>query len=445
MSTNFLEKAIDLVKHAIDEDKSKNFQEALKLYEFAVDHFIMALKYEKNERTKVSIRKKCTEYLNRAEQIKTSLAAGKDDGGKKKKGKKSSRPLAEGETHKESGESSSDEEDPEKKALRAQLESVVVMKKPDVKWNDVAGLGAAKEALKEAVILPMRLPHLFKGKRQPWRGILLFGPPGTGKSYLAKAVATEANKSTFMSVSSSDLVSKWQGQSERLVKMLFDMAREHRPCIIFVDEVDSLCGARGDNESESSRRIKTEFLVQMQGVGNNNDGILVLGATNIPWQLDSAIRRRFEKRIYIPLPELSARVVMFRLHLGATRNTLSEQDLMDMGAQTEGYSGADIGIVVRDAIMEPVRKVQQATHFRRVAGPSLTDPSEDCDDLWTPCSPGTVGAIEQDWTQVEPEKLLEPPVDRDDMKRALHRTKPTVNEADLVKLEEFCTDFGQES
>lgn len=153
---------------------------------------------------------------------------------------------------------------------------------------------------------------------------------------MAKAVATEANNSTFFSVSSSDLVSKWLGESEKLVKNLFELARTHKPSIIFIDEIDSLCSSRSDNESESARRIKTEFLVQMQGVGNDTEGILVLGATNIPWVLDAAIRRRFEKRIYIPLPEEPARLTMFKLHLGNTPTQLTEENLKELAKRTDG-------------------------------------------------------------------------------------------------------------
>ena len=139
-------------------------------------------------------------------------------------------------------------------------------------------------------------------------------------------------------------------------------------------------------------------------------GILVLAATNIPWVLDAAIRRRFEKRIYIPLPEEPARLNMFKLSFGDTKHSLTEEDLRLLSKKTEGFSGADITILVRDALMQPVRKVQTATHFRRVRGPSLADPNVIVDDLLTPCSPGSPGAIEMSWMDVPGDKLLEPPV-----------------------------------
>ncbi|XP_017284310.1 vacuolar protein sorting-associated protein 4B-like [Kryptolebias marmoratus] len=434
MSGGNLQKAIDLASKASAEDKAKNYEEALRCYQHAVQYFLHVVKYETpNELSKQSIRAKCVVYLDRAEQLKEYL--------KKKEEAPPAKPV------KDSGDkgSESDEnEDQEKKKFKNQLSGAIVMEKPNVKWNDVAGLEGAKEALKEAVILPIKFPHLFTGKRTPWRGILLFGPPGTGKSYLAKAVATEANNSTFFSISSSDLVSKWLGESEKLVKNLFALAREHKPSIIFIDEIDSLCGSRSENESEAARRIKTEFLVQMQGVGNDNEGILVLGATNIPWTLDSAIRRRFEKRIYIPLPEGHARAAMFKLHLGSTPNDLTEQDFVTLGTKTEGYSGADVSIIVRDALMQPVRRVQSATHFKKVRGPLINNPDVVVEDLLTPCSPGDPNALEMTWMDVPGDRLLEPVVSMADMLRSLSNTKPTVNEQDLEKLQKFTEDFGQE-
>uniref|UniRef100_A0A8D3CFD0 vesicle-fusing ATPase n=1 Tax=Scophthalmus maximus TaxID=52904 RepID=A0A8D3CFD0_SCOMX len=428
-TNNNLQKAIDLAGKAAQEDKAQNYEEALRLYQAAVQYFLHVVKYEaQGDKAKQSIRMKCAEYLDRAEKLKEYL--------KKKEKAPPAKPVK---------ESQSDDKGNVVCDLFFFLFSgAIVMEKPNIKWNDVAGLEGAKEALKEAVILPIKFPHLFTGKRTPWRGILLFGPPGTGKSYLAKAVATEANNSTFFSISSSDLVSKWLGESEKLVKNLFTLAREHKPSIIFIDEIDSLCGSRSENESEAARRIKTEFLVQMQGVGVDNDGVLVLGATNIPWTLDSAIRRRFEKRIYIPLPEEHARSFMFKLHLGSTPNSISESDFVTLGKKTDGYSGADISVIVRDALMQPVRKVQSATHFKRVRGPSRADPNMVIDDLLTPCSPGDPNAIEMTWMEVPGEKLLEPIVSMSDMLRSQTSTKPTVNEQDLDKLKKFTDDFGQE-
>ncbi|XP_050438883.1 vacuolar protein sorting-associated protein 4-like [Adelges cooleyi] len=433
-----LQRAIDLVTKATEKDRNKNYEDALMLYESGIEYFLHALKYEINgDKAKDSVRNRCSQYLERAEKLKDYL--------KNKKNKK--KLIKSGESNSKNNDKKNncaeDETDSEKK-LQSKLKDAIVVEKPCVKWTDIAGLEGAKEALKEAVILPIKFPHLFTGKRIPWKGILLFGPPGTGKSYLAKAVATEANNSTFFSVSSSDLVSKWLGESEKLVKNLFELARHHKPSIIFIDEVDSLCSSRSDNESESARRIKTEFLVQMQGVGTNNEGILVLGATNIPWVLDAAIRRRFEKRIYIPLPAEHARLEMLKQNLGNTYHRLTEKDLKQLAAKTEGYSGADISIVVRDALMQPVRKVQTATHFKKVSGRGRTNPKVRVNDLLTPCSPTSPGAIKMSFMDVPSDKLLEPAVTTNDMLRSLATSKPTVNEEDMQKLKKFTLDFGQD-
>lgn len=435
--TNFLQTAIQIVTQATEADQAQKYDEAFRLYHLSLQYFQTALKYEKNEKIKATIKAKLEEYITRAEQLKDMLD--------KKKNKTPVAAVSNGGSGKgkKSGSGDEDDTDPEDKKRQEALSSAILKEKPGVKWDDVAGLEAAKEALKEAVILPIKFPQLFKGKRKPWRGILLYGPPGTGKSYLAKAVATEAN-STFFSLSSADLMSKWLGEGEKLVKNLFEVARENRPSIIFIDEVDSLCSARGDGGNDATNRIKTEFLVQMNGVGNDVDGILVLGATNIPWSLDPAIRRRFEKRIYIGLPDLHARSKMVQIHLGSTPHELQQSHMSDLGTKTEFYSGSDISVVVRDAMMQPVRAVQSATHFKRVSGPSPTDPNIIVHDLLTPCSPGDSGAIEMSWTEVDSAKLKEPVVTYNDFIKSLRTTRPTVNSKDLDRYIEWTSEYGQE-
>ncbi|CAF2152847.1 unnamed protein product [Rotaria magnacalcarata] len=309
---------------------------------------------------------------------------------------------------------------------------------PNVTFEDVIGLDQAKEALKEAVILPVKFPQLFQGKRKPCSSILLYGPPGTGKSYLAKAIATEC-KSTFMSVSSSDLLSIWLGEAEKSIESVFELARERQPCILFIDEIDYLCGQRSDGESESSRRVKTEFLVQMQGVGTDNAGVLVLAATNIPWALDTAIRRRFEKRIYIPLPGVNERAAMFKTHLGTnTFHMIKEHEWMQLAQKSEHYSGADIGVVCREALLRPIRRLGSATHFKRVQNPKPDGPRE----LWLTCSPGDPYAQALTLDQIKSEELCEPPVTMSDMEGALVRIKPLINEVDMVKYRDFTETFG---
>ena len=258
------------------------------------------------------------------------------------------------------------------------LEREVVDTNPNVSFDDIAELNQAKKALQEAVLLPLIIPDYFKGIRRPWRGVLLYGPPGTGKTMLAKALATQG-KTTFFNVHSSSFASKWRGESEKLVRILFEMARFYAPTTIFIDEVDSLCSKRGEgNEGEGSRRVKAELLVQMEGVNSNTSAsanekseedkrklVTVMAATNRPWDLDDALRRRFEKRVYIPLPNDKGRMQLFNLNLKKIEinKNINYDKLVKM---TDGYSGADITNVCREASFMPMRRELIANKGRRI-------------------------------------------------------------------------------
>ena len=270
------------------------------------------------------------------------------------------------------------------------LEREVVDSNPHVQFNDIAELKNAKGALMEAAILPLMKPEFFKGIRRPWKGILLYGPPGTGKTMLAKALATQ-NRTTFFNVHSSSFASKWRGESEKLVRILFEMAQFYAPTTIFIDEVDSLCSKRGEGgEGNDSRRVKTEILVRMDGLNsdnnteengednnkNNNNNkkgeeppknkiVTVVGATNRPWDLDDALRRRFEKRIYIPLPNVDGRRQLFELNLKKVAVD-SNLDYDKLIKATDGYSGADISNVCREAALMPLRKALKANKGREI-------------------------------------------------------------------------------
>ena len=258
------------------------------------------------------------------------------------------------------------------------LEREVVDTNPNVSFDDIAELNQAKKALQEAVLLPLIIPDYFKGIRRPWRGVLLYGPPGTGKTMLAKALATQG-KTTFFNVHSSSFASKWRGESEKLVRILFEMARFYAPTTIFIDEVDSLCSKRGEgNEGEGSRRVKAELLVQMEGVNSNTSAsanekseedkrklVTVMAATNRPWDLDDALRRRFEKRVYIPLPNDKGRMQLFNLNLKKIEidKNINYDKLVKL---TDGYSGADITNVCREASFMPMRRELIANKGRRI-------------------------------------------------------------------------------
>lgn len=295
------------------------------------------------------------------------------------------------------------------------IERDVLYKNPDIKFGDIAGLHEAKALLQEAVVLPLIMPDFFKGIRRPWKGVLMVGPPGTGKTMLAKAVATEC-KTRFFNISASTLTSKFRGESERLVRLLFEMARFYAPSTIFIDEVDSLCSVRGtDSEHEASRRFKSELLIQMDGLATSTSKadtdkvVMVLAATNHPWDIDDAFRRRFEKRVYIKLPDKEGRRSLLDLNLKDIELD-NEINLESIAERLDSYSGADITSLCRDAAMMSMRRMIK-------------------------------GRTPEEIKEMKREDL-EKPVTLEDFDDAIVRCQRSVGNMDLSKYERWIKEYG---
>ena len=330
-------KVKEYATEAVKCDKLEEYEKAYDLYLKATDELELLIIEDQNPHNIRIYLEKIKDYVLRSKDIKEKQLTKKDEDYK------------------------------EKEKLEKKLSECIVQEKPNVKWEDVAGLKKAKELLKETVIFPIIYPQLFTGKRKPWKSILLYGPFGTGKSFLAKAVATET-EGNFFYVSPKDITSKWMGESELLLKGLFDLARKKKPAVIFFEQIDSVIGGRMDNENYFDRKLKAEFLIQMKDLVNDGEGILVLGATNIPWTLDPAVLNIFQKKIYISLPEKKARKTMFEQNLKGIPNTLTDEQIENLAVKTDGFSGMDISNVTQYAILEPVRKCHIAEFFKKIPG-----------------------------------------------------------------------------
>jgi vacuolar protein-sorting-associated protein 4 len=248
-------------------------------------------------------------------------------------------------------------------AARA-VQELRVAEKPAVTWDDIIGLQDAKGSVREAVELPLKFSKLFEQlDLEPWNGILLFGPPGTGKTMLAQAAANEMD-CTFYAVSCSKIFDKNFGSSEKIVAELFADAQRHAPAIIYLDECDSILRARSGEDHEASLRIKTEFFVAMQGF-KKNSGVLVIASTNCPGKLDKAAARRFDKHIWVGPPDEEARVAMFKRKLAKVRHKLTEADFAELARRTDCYTGDDIAKALKQAKFIEFRRIAYAPAFVR--------------------------------------------------------------------------------
>ncbi len=337
MSQNLYAKARQIAQDAVNADDNQNHQEAYRLYLQSAEILIELTKFTENPQLTKIYENRAKEYIGRAKALNKINKNNLNSKNNTNRGEQSD----------------------QNSELDQNIEASIVSENPDITLNDVAGLEAVKRSLREAIVLPLKRPDLFTGSRQPWRGILLHGPPGCGKTMIAKATAGDID-ATFFNVSAATLVSKWMGESEKLVKRLYEVAKEKQPSIIFIDEVDSLTQSRNENENDAMRRVKTQLLASMEGLASNKeDRVVTIGATNVPWEIDSAFRRRFQRRIYVPLPDEEARKIIFQINskgIELDKNI----DFKKLSSKTNEYTGSDIANICREAIMAPIRELDSS-------------------------------------------------------------------------------------
>jgi len=237
-----------------------------------------------------------------------------------------------------------------KESKNAEMVADGFLEKPDIKFEDVGGLEEIKKEIDLKIIKPLENPELYAAYgKKVGGGILLYGPPGCGKTYLARATAGEINAG-FINVSLNDILDMWQGNSEKNLHNFFTKARENAPCVLFFDEIDALAAKRSDMVQSAGKKVINQFLSELDGIQHNNEGLLIIGATNTPWHLDSAFRRpgRFDRIIFVPPPDLKSKETIIELSL--KDKPKSDIDFKKIAKRTKNYSGADINAIVDIAV-----------------------------------------------------------------------------------------------
>lgn len=298
-------------------------------------------------------------------------------------------------------------------------------------FADVVGATDAVQAIREAMVFPFRFPALYARMRlRAWRTILLFGPPGTGKSLLARAAATEID-AVFFNVSCADVTSKWVGGSEKLIKTLFADACARAPAVIFFDEIDSIARVRRSDTNVADQRLTNQLLLELDRIQHSGAGVSVLAATNLPWEIDSAALRRFAKQILVPLPSADARAHLFQRLFAKHELVFEEGDMQAFVQRTEHYSGADIATLVHECSFHPLRTLLAAHWFEaEECGDGNENDNEAAVRLHalTESTPDAYEAsLEQVLEEYGEDALVLPPVSPEVVFAAIARMRPSVS------------------
>ncbi|KAI2494470.1 AAA ATPase-like protein [Fragilaria crotonensis] len=442
MENKFIPDAIEIISKAIEADNAGEYEKALNFYRDALGRFTIGIKYEKNEARRKLVMERVDGYMKRAEELRDYINAqhelDKNGGG--------------GSATKARDDKNGEDDDAEKNKMRGALQGAIITEKPNVKWEDVAGLDAAKDFARPSSCQPDSLnslleiedlsreffstaPRVQENPTLPRRSQRKLTPPSFRFPHLTLSPSGRENRNDW-----SEICLKWP---ERPVRPLSSSTKW------------TLCGSRRKGNLTVRDELRRSSCADGR-CGQNTEGkVLVLGATNVPWELDAAIRRRFEKRVYIPLPDAESRAFMFKLHLGDTPSDLVEHDYEKLGKITKGASGSDIKVLVKEALMEPLRRCQQAKQFYRdsegymipcakypncaYCPPKLSSDPKNKNYECSKC-----GAITINLWDVPPEKLKAPEVKFKDFETVLGHAFSSVSPEELKRFVEWTKQFGQD-
>lgn len=369
------------VEKANDAVRNGSVQNAIYHLKRSLFHYRAALKHESCTDSHFILTRHTNDIMHRIEELEKELLNGNVRG---KNEDRQQGPIAEG---------GNNDIYTQEKQTKIQLQSLKLSPEelPDIGWKDVIGLEQVKEILKQSVQYPFEMPQVYYGNRQPAKGILLYGPPGVGKTFIVKALAKECNIS-FFSISSASIISKYVGDSARNIKALFEVVKESKPCILFIDEIESLCNNRdsdgsGVQHSSESMKVVDEFLIQFDGITKSDmSGVLVIGATNYPWKLDKAILRRLELRVFMPLPSEEDRFSLLKDSLSHNKDDIGEsisiENLKSVAKWTDLYSSSDITAMIRQAYRATVNDITNASYYKAI----YTDPGDKTKFCVVPCT-----------------------------------------------------------